>query len=257
MTHTCIICNKNYASYKSHWNHVKKFHKNINNEQSKCNKLGSTINDAKSLDSNTNIDNSLIIKELKQEILDMKLIIEEMNNKFNNTKKINNNNNNNNNTINNIINNNNNNYIIGIGNENLDEVFSRKEKLDILRRGYSCLDYLIEYVHFNENYPQFKNILITNLQNKLAYKYDEDKKIFITISKDKLLEDIISERMYNINTFYDELKKILDVKKSEIISNFIKTIENDNDYEKNKKNDIKLIIYNNKNKINKDLEIAL
>ena len=27
--------------------------------------------------------------------------------------------------------------------------------------------------------------------------------------------------------------------------------------EKNKKNDIKLIIYNNKNKINKDLEIAL
>jgi hypothetical protein len=132
-----------------------------------------------------------------------------MNNKFNNTKKINNNNNNN--TINNIINNNNN-YIIGIGNENLDEVFSRKEKLDILRRGYSCLDYLIEYVHFNENYPQFKNILITNLQNNLAYKYDEDKKIFITISKERLLEDIISERMYDINTFYEELKKILDVK---------------------------------------------
>ena len=49
--------------------------------------------------------------------------------------------------------------------------------------------------------------------------------------------------MYDINTFYEELKK------SEIISNFIKTIE------KNKKNDIKLIIY--KNKINKDLEIAL
>lgn len=55
--------------------------------------------------------------------------------------------------------------------------------------------------------------------------------------------------MYDINTFYEELKKILDVKKSEIISNFIKTIE------KNNKNDIKLIIY--KNKINKDLEIAL
>ena len=41
-------------------------------------------------------------------------------------------------------------------------------------------------------YPQFKNILITNLQNNLAYKYDEDKKIFITISKERLLEDIIS-----------------------------------------------------------------
>ena len=66
-------------------------------------------------------------------------------------------------------------------------------------------------------YPQFKNILITNLQNNLAYKYDEDKKIFITISKERLLEDIISERMYDINTFYEELKKILDVKKSEII----------------------------------------
>ena len=64
--------------------------------------------------------------------------------------------------------------------------------------------------------------------------------------------------MYDINTFYDELKKLLDVKKYEIISNFIKTIENDNDYEKNKKNDIKLIIYNKKfHKINKDLEIAI
>ena len=32
----CIICNTYYASYKSHWNHVKKFHKNINKKSLNC-----------------------------------------------------------------------------------------------------------------------------------------------------------------------------------------------------------------------------
>ena len=31
---------------------------------------------------------------------------------------------------------------------------------------------LIECVHFNDKYPQFKNIAITNLKDNIAYKYD-------------------------------------------------------------------------------------
>ena len=33
-----------------------------------------------------------------------------------------------------------------MGNEKINEVFSKKEQ------GYKCLDYLIEYVHFNPKY---------------------------------------------------------------------------------------------------------
>jgi len=32
-------------------------------------------------------------------------------------------------------------------------------------------------------YPQFKNILITNLQNNIAYKYDKTTKNFIAVDK--------------------------------------------------------------------------
>ena len=65
--------------------------------------------------------------------------------------------------------------------------------------------HLVEYAHFNDKYPQFKNILITNTQNKLAYKYDIRTKQFIAVDKDDLLEDIVDERMCDINSFYEEL----------------------------------------------------
>jgi hypothetical protein len=61
---------------------------------------------------------------------------------------------------------------------------------------------LVEYAHFNDKYPgeatrlltllkdapQFKNILITNTQNTLAYKYDTKKKQFVAVNKDELLD---------------------------------------------------------------------
>jgi hypothetical protein len=65
--------------------------------------------------------------------------------------------------------------------------------------------------------PQFKNILITNTQNTLAYKFDTKKKQFITVNKNDLLEDIIDERMCDLNSFYEELENDLDEKTKEII----------------------------------------
>jgi len=46
--------------------------------------------------------------------------------------------------------------IIGLGHENLTEVFSRKEKMAILKNRFYCLPELVEYAHFNDKYPQFK-----------------------------------------------------------------------------------------------------
>jgi hypothetical protein len=76
---------------------------------------------------------------------------------------------------------------------------------------------LVEYAHFNDKYPQFKNILITNTQNNLAYKYDIKKKQFVAINKDDLLEDIVDARMCDINSFYEELEEELDTKTKEIL----------------------------------------
>jgi hypothetical protein len=153
----------------------------------------------------------------------------------------------NNGTVNNITYN-----IIGLGHENLTEVFSKKEKMAILKYRYYSLPQLVEYAHFNDKYPQFKNILITNTQNNLAYKYDTKKKQFVAVNKDELLDDIVDERMCDINSFYEELEKELDEKTKEILDKVKDKIENDPAYKEIKKKDIKLIIYNNRKKVSKE-----
>jgi hypothetical protein len=160
------------------------------------------------------------------------------------------------NTINETINNGtvNNTYnIIALGHENLTDVFSRKEKMAILKYRYCSLPHLVEYTHFNDKYPQFKNILITNTQNTLAYKFDNKKKKFITVNKNDLLDDIIDERMCDLSSFYDELENDLDEKTKEIIEIVKEKIDSDPAYKELKKKDIKLIIYNNRKKVNKDI----
>ena len=111
---------------------------------------------------------------------------------------------------------------------------------------------LVEYTHFNDKYPQFKNILITNTQNTLAYKYDTKKKQFLAVNKDELLDDIVDARICDITSFYEELENALDEKTKEIIEKVIDKIENDPAYRELKKKDIKLIIYNNRKKVVKD-----
>ena len=139
--------------------------------------------------------------------------------------------------------------IIGLGHENLSDVFSKKEKMNILKYRFNSLPRLVEYAHFNDKYPQFKNILITNTQNKLAYTYDIKKKQFIAVNKDELLEDIVDSRMCDINLFYEELEEELDTKTKEILDKVKDKIDSDPAFKELKKQDIKLIIYNNRKKV--------
>jgi hypothetical protein len=159
-----------------------------------------------------------------------------------------------NNTVNNIINNNviNNNIILKLGNEELSNIFSKKEKIEILQKGYKCLNYIIQYTHFNDNYSQFKNILITNLQNNLAYKYDNSTNSFITVTKNELLNKVINERMFDINEFFEEYKDNIKENIRTAIETFISNMDRPK-YEENAKNEIKLIIYNNKDKVTRQI----
>ncbi len=146
---------------------------------------------------------------------------------------------------------NNNTFIIALGHENLQETFSKKEKINVLKNRFNSLPFLVEYTHFNSKYPQFKNILITNTQNNLAYRYDSKKKQFIAVNKNELLEDIVDERMCDINSFYEELETDLDEKTKEILDKVKDKIDNDPEFRELQKKDIKLIIYNNRSKVTK------
>jgi hypothetical protein len=144
--------------------------------------------------------------------------------------------------------------LIGFGREELNDVLTKKEKINVLKNKFMCLDYIVKHVHFNDKYPQFKNIKITNTQNAIAYKYDNDAKKYIAIDKDELLREIIDERMSDVSTFYETYVDELDSKTIEAMEKILNKINNnDTTYINQKKNDIKLIIYNNRDKVPKEV----
>jgi hypothetical protein len=242
---TCKYCSKVFKFKQGRWRHEQNcdfINKDDYSKDEIINLLKQTIDEQK--------------KMFEEQIIEMKKqLVETMNKKCKvhpktlqkiNKQLINDNKNINNGTVNNTYN------IIGLGHENLDQVFTRKEKMAILKNRFYCLPELVEYTHFNDKYPQFKNILITNTQNTLAYKYDTKKNQFMAINKDELLDDIVDARICDISSFYEELENALDEKTKEIIEKVIDKIENDPAYRELKKKDIKLIIYNNRKKVIKD-----
>ena len=266
----CKLCVRQYATYSSLWNHNKKYHSNasekivknshlmtmqnshnmtINNNNlqcKKCNKILSCPQNRWRHEKTCKKENIIEIKHMQEtiELLENKVLLLEKKTKKSSTIG----NNINGNNINNQINSNNNvniTNIIKLGNEELDSVLSNKDKLKILNKRYMCLDYLIKHVHFNDNYPQFKNIVITNLRDNIGYKYDDISSKFIALSKDELLNDLINERLYDITQFYDSMKAELDPKTSNMIETFIDSMDNEK-LKDNKLKDIKILIYNNR-----------
>lgn len=165
-------------------------------------------------------------------------------------------------TVNNTINNNF--QILSLGKEELTDVLTMKEKREILEGKLNSIEKLIEIAHCGK-YNQFKNMIITNLKDGFAYKYDETKGYFITVNKCDLLSDIITKRMCDIEVILEELtdkKKISEKTKSKM-NEFIEKIEEDTPFESNKvkyenfrsykENEIRNLLYNNRDKIIKDI----
>ncbi len=75
----------------------------------------------------------------------------------------------------------NNNYqIFSLGNEELVDKLTMSEKRQIMNARLCSLEKMVEIAHCG-NYPHFKNIVITNLKDNFAYKYDESKGFFVTV----------------------------------------------------------------------------
>jgi len=275
----CLECNKIYKSKQSLSNHRTKFHQNapkctkitpkltlinerggvksvLNFKCEFCNKkftrkysLNRHIKMNRCKNNNINLENELFkmkivyekeINELKNQLL---TVMNKQCKKHPKTlQKINNQlsqqNNNcivNNNTIN----------IIPLGQENLSNILSCKEQKMILNKKQQSLNYLIEYIHFNNKYPQFQNIIITNLKDNIAYKYDDKLNKFAATTKDELLEILLENRIIDIEDFYNFNYDKLNDNTQIVLNNFINKIKNDDQYFDKKKHDIKLILYNN------------
>ena len=84
----------------------------------------------------------------------------------------------------------------------------------------------------------------------MAYKYNSLTNNFDVVTKKELLEDIISERMYDIEEFFNNYKDEITPKMQMVIENFIKKMDNES-YEDLKKQNIKIILYNNRSLVDK------
>jgi hypothetical protein len=279
MEFNCKICNKNYASYKSIWNHNKKFHNNnvskivsnvpenvknvpksvsnVSNTSLKCNICDKTFNSRttkwrhdKTCKEN---ENEIIQKSKDEEILEMKAEMEKLKDMLQKAlkihpktlQKINNQlNNTNNGTINN------NTVIIQLGKEDLTKMLTTNEKMSILNRQAMGINDLVKLVHTSGKYKKCMNVYITNLQNTIGYMYDEKQNNFIAVNKNELLNDLVDSRMYDIEKFYDKLQLKLEPEKATRIKKFIDKMKNEEDCLKDlKKEEIKLILYNNRESI--------
>jgi hypothetical protein len=130
------------------------------------------------------------------------------------------------------------------------------------------IDKMIEIVHCG-SHNMFKNIIITNLKDKFAYKYDEQKGYFITGNKTDLLDDLMTYRIMDLEAIYDELSTAnkIDSKTKKLIQTFLDKMENEEpfmygeieypNYKTYKMNNIKILLYNNQDKITKDIALLI
>jgi hypothetical protein len=72
-----------------------------------------------------------------------------------------------------------------------DVCFNRAGKLWLMDKPTASLDRIMNMVHCGE-YDFFKNVIITNLTKKYAYKYDKSAKNFTKVDKTILLDAIVS-----------------------------------------------------------------
>lgn len=159
---------------------------------------------------------------------------------------INNNNTQNNNTQNN--NTQNNNIIIELGKENLMDVLSKKQKKRILSKLFCSLEYLVEYVHCNPKFPQFRNISVPSLSKSYCNTYSEKHNKFIASNTKDIIERIVNYRTEDIQSFLEDAKENgeeVSEKTETAIKTLIDKIENDPQYKKEKCEIIRCVIHNN------------
>lgn len=106
----------------------------------------------------------------------------------------------------------------------------------------------IQKTHFDEHVPQNHNICITNIKSKYIYVYENGN--WQLKERDYIIDKLITKKYVMLTDKFDELEENNEIDKK-TIENFNEFMENydDNEAQKNTKNDVILMIYNNKDKL--------
>ena len=266
MVFKCKICNKDYKSYQSLWNHNHKFHSSANNQCndydnqndnhksydcSKCNKSfkhfqnrwrhEQTCNKIKSNDNNQEI----IIKKLDQLTDKITKLEKKTTKKFINNGTIVNGTN----TTNKLI-------INKFGTENILEL-NDKEITDIFNKEIEGVIKLIEFVNFNERLPSNHNFCTTALDSPYLSTYNTETN---TIDKDRkkyFFDELFSKAIERQEILYNKNKNIFSSDKRTQIEDNISNLKKISNYDFNNKivkeimKKLNLLSYNKRNIVQK------
>jgi hypothetical protein len=207
--YNCNICNKDYLSYQSLWNHNQKKHNINHHEIDKCKYCDKIFNRKDNLvrhnkickikkehdDINSKLD-EIKLEELKLKQLDAKNKNLELQIKL---AKLNGN------TINNTINNNciiNNNVFIKYNDISYDTL-TKQERNEIFN-SYNMIEESIKKIHFNPDKPDQNNIYITNLKDLYCTVFTGTQ--FSALLKHDFLPDLIDLHLFELCLSKDKYK---------------------------------------------------
>jgi hypothetical protein len=158
----------------------------------------------------------------------------------------------NNGTINNTIN------IIGFGQEDLSRIDNKEFFEALTQMGYKIPAKMVEKIHINDKYPEYKNIYISDINRGKAMVHDGKRWVLERYNNisDKLLDKILNFMEERYEEIKDD-KNITDKKKMNMenklkILQIMKDYEEEEEKERNEylrsqcKDKIKMDLYNNR-----------
>ena len=118
--------------------------------------------------------------------------------------------------------------------------------LNNLRKIYMSVPSFILLKHFDKDHPENSNVYISNLKTPYALIYNGES--WVVTDRNKLLQEMYDDNYCEVIHNYKEMKAQLDDKTIEAFTRFLNDQDDDKLISK-LKNDIKLILYNNREQI--------
>lgn len=129
-----------------------------------------------------------------------------------------------------------------------DDVYKK-----ILNKGFKSVPSLVEYIHFNNEQPQNTNVYISNMRDKYALVYDGNN--WQLRDRETIMKELIDDKTQILSLKFDEMIKDLDEFTIRKFSRFLDESD-DNEVVSQIKDDLRLVLYNNRKMIEADRLIA-
>ena len=150
------------------------------------------------------------------------------------------------NNTNNIMNNNNINIQLNSYNKTDLSLLNEQDYVECIKRCKNCVVKAIEKIHFNPNYPQNMNVCISNIKENYLLMYEDGS--WMLKDRNAELLRIYEDKEDILNDWIEENKEEKP-KVFQLFERYVNMKEDNDEFLKKLLKDVKIMMYNNRNKI--------